>query len=229
MPDIKKNSWEYLDLKTTKVPENIRNTDDPKLINDYLAQHGNELSQKERDNLSHHMASLEKINSTIDNVKTQVANGTYQPVKADVLSMDDIGLYTISGISQPSFQTGGFGCWSCFYNLVLQSRGIKNLTQEDIRAYRPAKTDNEPYSLESDTEMNADVPLNMLDMGDLALDLLPDTMIRSTEIWSYRKYKGNAPLNPEEKETSYPTRIPCLTQMPETTLTSHTRRILIPS
>lgn len=200
MPDIKKNSWEYLDVKTTKVPENIRNTADPKVINDYLAQHGNELSQKERDNLSHHMASLEKINSTIDNVKTQVANGTYQPVKADVLSMDDLGLYTISGISQPSFQTGGFGCWSCFYNLVLQSRGIKNLTQEDIRAYRPAKTDNEPYSLESDTEMNSDVPLNMLDMGDLALNLLPDTMIRSTEIWSYRKYKGNAPLNPEEKE-----------------------------
>ena len=39
--------------------------------------------------------------------------------------------------------------------------------------------------------MNSDVPLNMLDMGDLALTLLPDTMVRSTEIWTYRLLKDN--------------------------------------
>ncbi len=200
MPDIKKNSWEYLNLKTTKIPEHIRNSSDPKVIIEFLSQHGNTLSDKERANLNHRIASLEKINSSINTVKKQVADGVYQPVKADVLSMDDIGLYTISGISQPSFQTGDFGCWSCFYNLALQSRGIRNLTQEDIRAYRPAKIGNDAYSIDSDKEMNTDVPLNMMDMGDLALNLLPDTMVRSTEIWSYKKYKGDAPLDPEEKE-----------------------------
>ena len=71
MPGIKKNTWEYLDLKTTKIPENIRNTSDPKVIEDYLKTDGGALSDKEREYLNHHMQSLNKINTKIQEVKTE--------------------------------------------------------------------------------------------------------------------------------------------------------------
>ena len=200
MPGIKKNTWEYLDLKTTKIPENIRNTSDPKVIEDYLKTDGGALSDKEREYLNHHMQSLNKINTKIQEVKNEVANGSFKNYKPDVMALDDLELYSLSGYSfNPVFQTGDFGCWSCFYNFLLESRSVRNLTQEDIRAYRPKKNGHDPYNIDSDREFNEDVPLNAIDMADLAINLIPDTMVKSIEIYSYNKYMGNAPQTPEAK------------------------------
>ena len=200
MPKIKKNKWEYLDLKTTKIPENVRNSADPKVIENYLQTSGNTLSPNEREYLNHHLASLNKINEFINKTKEEVAAGTYKPIKPETMILEDLKLYHIHDyVFRPRFQTGDFGCWSCFYNNLLLTRGIRDLSQEDIRAFRPKKTGNDAYNIDSDAEFNTDIPVNVIDMADLAINLIPDTMIKSTEIWSYNKFKEGAPQNPEEK------------------------------
>ena len=200
MPRIKKNKWEYLNLKTTNIPENVRNSADPKVIENFLQTNGNTLSPNEREYLNHHLSSLNKINETIQDVKERVEQDSYKPLKPDAVVLEDLQMYSLSTyMLDPKHQTGDFGCWSCFYNILLNSRGITNLTQEDIRAFRPKKAGNDAYNLDSDVEFNTDIPVNAIDMGDLAINLLPDTMLKSTEIWSYNKFKEGAAHNPMEK------------------------------
>ncbi len=43
----------------------------------------------------------------------------------------------ITGIQQKGFQSSGAGCWSVSMQMLLQSRGVRNMSQTDIRSFRP--------------------------------------------------------------------------------------------
>ncbi len=205
MPDlqIKKNNWENLDLKSTKIPEIVRNNSDEEVIKSYLNNNKSKLSDKEIDFLNHRISSMKLINSKLKEVNKQIKDDTYIETKTTLKANPDKESFILTSIKQPSFQTADNGCWSCFYQMLLQSRGIKDLTQEDIRAYRPALSKNSHgFGNESDLEMNTDSRINAIDMGDLATGLVPDSMLKSTEIWSFNKLKGNNGT-PEEKKAYF--------------------------
>ena len=201
---IKKNSWENLDLKTTKIPEIVRNSSDENVIASYLKNNKQKLSQKEIAFLTHRQQSMKLINSKIEEINKQIENNTYTEKKTTLKADPDKQSYILSDIKQPAFQTADFGCWSCFYQMLLQSRGITGITQEDIRAFRPTLSkDSEGFSKDSDEEMNKDMKVDAVDMGDLALKLVPDSMLKSTEIWSYNKLKNSNAGTPADKQTYF--------------------------
>ncbi|MBO4337509.1 MAG: hypothetical protein J5842_05505, partial [Lachnospiraceae bacterium] len=204
-PKIQKNTWEFLP-QGTMIPPAIRNSFDPNVIAQYLNDNKSKLSQTEQQYLAHKQISVRKLRDKVSQVSGQVNNGTYQEKKTKLTRIDDTATYTLDELKLPAYQTSDFGCWSCFFLLALQSRGINDLTQEDIRAFRPVKEDQEPFDQISDEDMNKDIKNNMLDMADLALDLLPDTMVKSTEIYSYHKLNSNAygqEQNDPAKKTAY--------------------------
>lgn len=201
---IKKNKWENIEVETTAIPEIIRNSSDENVIAHFLKNNKSSLSAKEISFLEHRQESMRKINIKKAELNKKLEAGQYSEKKAVVTADPGKGSYILKGIKQPSFQTADNGCWSCFYQMLLQSRGINDLTQEDIRAYRPEVIGgNGTFSKDADKEMNTDSRMNAIDMGDLAISLVPDSMLKSTEIWSYKKYKGGDDSNQEEKKTYF--------------------------
>ncbi|MCR5281935.1 MAG: hypothetical protein K6E18_01055 [Lachnospiraceae bacterium] len=199
---IQKNNWEYLNLGNTKIPATIRNSNDPQALQDFMQQNQGQLSPQEVAYLQHRMASVGKLSQKVQAVQKSLTDGTYQSraTEVEVKGEGDQASYQLKDLHLPSYQTATYGCWSCFYQLALQSRGIMDLTQEDIRAYRPPMP-QEGFSQDADRDMNTDSAQNMVDMGDLTHQLLPNTMIRSTEIWPYRQAFGREPR--EEDREAY--------------------------
>ncbi|MBR4759659.1 MAG: hypothetical protein IK078_05875 [Lachnospiraceae bacterium] len=200
-PRIKHNSWEYPDMDPGKVPMWVRNCADPKKVGQFLEQNEGQLTDIEKEYLTHKRDSLQKLTGKISEVQKQVQEKTYAEQKPEILADAENGIYVLQGIDQPSFQTADNGCWSSFYQMLLQSRGVKDITQEDIRAYRPTLPEGEQFGENTSTEMNSDVRNNMLEMGDLALDLMPDTMIKSVDIVSYHSFKNGVGEDDIEKLT----------------------------
>ncbi len=209
MPNTKivKNEWEFLQTEgpeSTKIPENIRNAADPGVISTFLEEHGAELNEHDKEALTHMRDSRQKIADRITAVKKEVEEGKYAEKKIEPVELEE-GSYLLVDLSQPSHQTSANGCWSCFYKLALASRGIDDLSQEDIRAYRPGidREKDEHFGADADKEMNSDTMRDMLEMGDLAVNLLPDTMIKSVDIWPYRQYLNGKENDNYDKMTYY--------------------------
>ncbi|MBO5568665.1 MAG: hypothetical protein J6A79_07040, partial [Clostridia bacterium] len=196
---IKRNSWEYLDLNTTKIPKMIRNASDPEVVRGFLNDHGNLLTDQEKEYLAHKQQSLAKVRGKISAVQNSLKQGNYASAQMQPVIVEDEGIYVLPDIKQPSFQTSKNGCWSCFYQMALQSKGVEGLTQEDIRAYRPPLEDDDEFGNEADGEMNTDSITDAMDMGDLTLELLPNTMMKSVEIDTYHRYMGGKKEKDEDK------------------------------
>ncbi len=198
-PSIRHNDWEYPNLDPNKIPVWVRNCADPSKVGRFLDENKDQLSDIEKQYLTHKRDSLQKLSDKTSMIQKQVQDKTYvQKIPETVVDAEN-GVYVLQGIDQPSFQTADNGCWSCFYQMLLQSRGIQDITQEDIRAYRPVLSEGEQFGENTSTEMNSDVRSTMLEMGDLALDLMPDTMIKSMDIISYHSYKNGANENDSDK------------------------------
>ena len=198
-PPIKKNNWEFLNLETTKIPANIRNASDPVLVGQFLNLNKNALSDIEKKYLAHKQQSLQKISDLTATVSQQVKNKNHVVNLTPLEHEEGSGKYMLPQINLPAYQSSENGCWSCFYQMALQSRGINDLTQEDIRSYRPKPQFGDEFEHNSDQEMNKDVRNNMVDMGDLVLDLMPDTMIRSVDIDSFNKFTGGNGGNSDDQ------------------------------
>ncbi|MCR4716079.1 MAG: hypothetical protein K5656_02765 [Lachnospiraceae bacterium] len=198
--NIKKNDWENLDINNTKISERVRNASNEAIIANYIKDHGASLSMKELSFLEHRLESCKKINKAIRDTNANLTDEFKE--NQTKLSVDENKKsYILTDINQPSFQTADNGCWSCFYQMLLQSKGVNNLTQEDIRAFRPDS--NDKFNQDSDIEMNTDARVNACDMGDLMLSISPDSVMKSNEIWSFNKYKGNNYGSKEEKNNYF--------------------------
>ncbi len=198
-PSIRHNDWEYPNLDPNKIPVWVRNCADPSKVGRFLDENKDQLSDIEKQYLTHKRDSLQKLSDKTSMIRKQVQDKTYVQKIPETVADAENGVYVLQGIDQPSFQTADNGCWSCFYQMLLQSRGIQDITQEDIRAYRPVLSEGEQFGENTSTEMNSDVKSTMLEMGDLALDLMPDTMIKSMDIISYHSYKNGANENDSDK------------------------------
>lgn len=95
-------------------------------------------------------------------------------------------------------QSTGMGCYSCSFQLLLQSRGI-DLTQEQIRAYRPR---GEFFDTESQERMMGDHIGSVLDIGGLAVNHIKNTAV-CEKLFSVGDSFFNHPASPEDKERVY--------------------------
>ncbi|SEF80060.1 Uncharacterized protein YjbI, contains pentapeptide repeats [Eubacterium ruminantium] len=191
---------EYISGRNS-IPAEIRNTGNPETIENYIAENNANLSYDQKVHLRKHKDATMKS----DNIKTLIMQAEEDKInriseEADVTEEIDIlgsrPKVTVKGaenveidISQPEKQTSGCGCWSCAAQMFIASRGIDNVTQEDIRNYRPNLTKEEKIlnDDEDDSRYNYDEEKNLFEMGDSVLAFAPNSMMHQMDITPYTR------------------------------------------
>ncbi|GEM_PF-2135569 len=198
LKEIEKNYTDYIkkDIRRyeygkqgapSNTPMEIRNTGDSFLIKDYLQNHGNELTSAEKFRLQMRLNATDKVDKIQADAlkKMQKEENTSNPAKVTdtVVKMGNENVRTIRiDVKQKKGQSSTYGCWSVASELLLQSRGINNVTQENIRSYRPKLPYEEEPSGEMDREYNVNEPKVLMDMGDSIMAYAPNTMLHEVYI-----------------------------------------------
>jgi len=161
------------------IPNAMLCSGDPKdLASFYLANEG-QLGNNEKEYLKHRLRSLRYVelqaekSSHQDKKLTKITESGQG--KDWELSMPDLQLY--------EHQNSGNGCWSCSYQLLLQSRGVL-LDQKVIRSFRPELDSSQTMQLplQSVAPMLGDRIGSPFEMADLTMKLLPNTAMFNTTL-----------------------------------------------
>ena len=172
---------------STSIPPYIQHTGNPELINNYISNNGDNLLFLQKYRLLKHAQATEKKNQIQNEAATEhAANRVYGGPRPRVI---------VSGpekaeirIHQPAKQSSSQGCWSVTGQLLLQSRGITNVSQEEIRAFRQdINADNLDANAKNfyDYNYGRDMGKNLMDMGDSILAFAPNSMLHETMISPY--------------------------------------------
>ena len=183
--------WEYdYENRSLNFPKYILSSNDPKLLEDYLTENGELLSFKEKYYLQFRIKTARKIEQIKKEVEQANKRGEdYNKklkTKPKELTYDNKVPVSLENATQKSFQTSGNGCWSCFLQVAAHSRG-SDVTQEEIRAYRPMLSEQEGNNV-SDLEINdrnRDDMRNALEMSDALFAFVPNTQVNELEISYY--------------------------------------------
>ncbi|MCR5675650.1 MAG: hypothetical protein K6G16_08080 [Lachnospiraceae bacterium] len=167
------------------LPAWVRSTGDVELLKKYMADHAAELTS-DPEALAF-LQSQTKINEKIDSLHEEAM----RRVEAELPFRWHAQTFGVRGshgvvVSQPAFQSSRNGCWSCAFQMLLAARGV-NLTQEEIRGFRPRYDETAAKAMDPGTQktLNSDVVNDILESGDLVAQLLPNTMVRGIEIQQY--------------------------------------------
>ena len=192
-----RNKWEFplekdKNSKVAKNPKNDTlkyfNTGDIKMIEGIINK-PNALSPTEKEYFKHHLAANKKLREKMkksDELYKQGKN-PYPGGRLPVITGKSKGVkekVEILLTKQNQFQTSEHGCWSCSAALLLQGRGINDVTQEDIRLFRSAdKYSTTPvFNNDAHRAYNYDKTSRIIEAGDLLTRLAPDSMLKDLEI-----------------------------------------------
>ena len=179
--------YEYPRTRNRLDPK-IRNTGNIQEIDQYLAEddakqnEAEKMSFRERQMLLHHKAATEKVNSIENAAAEAMQAGNELGVKPAFLRNTENAVEL--DVHLPSLQTSANGCWSCSGALMVGSRGMAQVTQEDIRNYRPdlSGEENVPENGVIDENYNYDNGKSLSDNADSILKHAPNSMMHSLEI-----------------------------------------------
>ena len=185
------------------MPENAiyaTNTGDINVIDEYLNAHGNELSFTQRMKLKKQKDAVneaQKTKNMADLLMEQEEEISEKPrvfkpsgaKNPDACELD---------ISLPSFQTSSQGCLSCGVQMLIHSRGRKEITQEQVRDYRPVRTTEEidDNRILINEINNRDGGKIFRDLTDPILAYAPNTMVHELTIQQYNRPTENKGISP---------------------------------
>lgn len=188
--------YEYSGINS-KIPDKILNTGNLDDIEQYLnSEEADKLTYPEKVMLRKHMEIASKKKVIDDKALEQFQNNKEYGDKPEVINLgeDNVELK----ISQPAFQSSNNGCWSCAGQMLIQSRGVNDITQEDIRAYRPNLTDDDNISPDLIEKYNYDIGNNIIEKADSILAFAPNSMLRETQVMAYDEMAEKKGLTMEQ-------------------------------
>ena len=181
--------WEYSAL--AGLPTWIQNSGNTEVLTDYLNTHQNELTFEQDFLLRDRLRVITTAKETQMDGEEMMAEGKFPTVTTGVTTLTApngaVTGYVLDDAHLNNFQTSGNGCWSCFLQIAGSSRG-SDITQEDIRAYRPdlSLEDTKKFDNKTTTRMyNTDYMNNAMDMADGLLSRVPNTMMCETEVMKF--------------------------------------------
>lgn len=200
-------AWEYA---PSNLPVWIQCTGSIPTLDQFLRANGDQLGLIDKIKLlKRRMVSMKaKVNEKEAEKLVDAPEGHVEGI--EVISENENAAY-LDGLKQNSFQTSGAGCWSASMQLQLQSRGVKNVSQLDIRSFRPnykaseikekiapdvqqmldkkafekLKNKINPKAQENFDILESDTTNNLMDRGDAFLRMAPDSMLKGVEIAAY--------------------------------------------
>jgi len=182
----------------------IRNTGNVEKIDAYLeadaAKQNDEekLTFRQRQMLIHHRDATKKIDNINNSIQNALQNGNELGAKP-TLRVDSEDAAELN-VTQPAFQTSANGCWSCAGAMMATSRGIANVSQEDIRSYRPDIPEEEQVFENGpvDENYNTDHIKSMSENADAILKFAPNSMMHTLEIQPFTISNEKDGLTSEE-------------------------------
>ncbi|SEG28131.1 hypothetical protein SAMN04487934_11362 [Eubacterium ruminantium] len=172
------------------------NTGDEAIINEYLTTHAGELTLSQEMKLKKQIEAGKLADKMQSYAEFFMEAGDEIGEKPKVFRPSDAKEPDACelDIALPEFQTSSQGCWSCAAQLLINSRGNKEITQANVRDYRAKLTKAE---IDEDKRLihqqyNYDSGKNFMNMSDPVLAYAPNSMVHELTIQQY--------LRPEEKK-----------------------------
>lgn len=165
------------------LPQEIRLNGDAAALRNYLDANINILGAADIAFLLKHIEVAEKVNVIGQKAEQDLTEGKQREAKPEIYT-DENG-YTRLRITQPSPQSTSQGCWSVAMQQIVESRGMADITQEDIRAYRTRGEVAEDDHDKLDEIYHKDQGAFAGEMMDAVLAFAPNTMVRLMEIQNY--------------------------------------------
>ena len=161
----------------------VLNSGNLNVLKDFQKAHEQELGdqkfEKSKKYLDARIKTTEKVNKLEEKAKKMAATGK-RPKKPTLDYAD--GFIGLSNVKYPAYQSSFNGCWSIAYSALLNSRGV-NLSQEEIRQWRPDYKPGEPGPDSKRTLlMNSDTANSIHSNADLAAKVLPNTAVNMLHI-----------------------------------------------
>ena len=194
--------WQKDAVKEGGLAEWIFNTGNTALLTQILDENSETLTYEQQHILKSIISSTGKKAEIQNQAKEIMQEGErlYRP--ANVVYDNDGGV-TLEDVYQKEFQNTAAGCWANFFQVLASSKGI-DLTQNDIKNYRPDKSLQEAQQVTEDIHnaYNADRENNALEMADSILSFMPNTMLREVEIAPYNDAIKNENITEEQFKKS---------------------------
>ena len=191
--------YEYVSMPQDAVY--AMNTGDPAIINEYLNSHADVLTFSQKTRLNKQLEAM-KLADKLQNVaeffmeaEDEIGDKPKVFRPSDAKEADACELE----IEQPKFQTSSQGCWSCGAQLLINSRGNKEVTQEHVREYRAPLTKQQ---IDEDRNLinrqyNYDSSQNLMNRSDAILAYAPNSMVHELTIQQYLRPEEKAGISPE--------------------------------
>ena len=190
--------WQKTAVNGKNIPGWVFNTGNTALLSDFLNEHGEVMTYEQQHLIRNIIQSTGKMSELRDAAARKMEKGDelYRPA---VLTAGENGSSELSDVHQLEFQNTGNGCWANFFQILASAKGI-DLTQNDIKNYRPEKTQNEAEATDAMTSdaYNADQENNAFEMGDSILAFMPNTMLREVEIEPYGEFQTSAGVSRQQ-------------------------------
>ncbi|MCR5118176.1 MAG: hypothetical protein K6B44_00970 [Lachnospiraceae bacterium] len=176
----------------SKLAPGARMSGDAGALRKYLEDNEEKLNAADKLYLLKHIEMAEKVAQMQREGAEALEAEDPRPAKPELLT-DNEGFMQLN-IRQPRAQSSANGCWSVALQQIVQGRGTEDISQEDIRSYRPgertvdeinAHFSNDGGLKEADQLYNMDTALSVKDMLDPVLAFAPNTMVRVMEIGAY--------------------------------------------
>ena len=195
----------FISSADNTLPKAILNCGDEEFLTLYKNTYSKELRAMEDGD--RYIAYLEQRIAGLTKKASLKNEANEAPQELNPAEIKGNGSIYLNGVSQKEFQSSGNGCWSVTYSNLLNAKGA-DLTQKEIRAYRPNIPLSEASSManEDTDEFNKDNGANPFNMSGLAMEVLPNTAMREWGITmpnqagdKYIETAGKAILNEIEK------------------------------
>ena len=194
--------WQEETIKLKNVPDWIYNTGNTAVLSQFLEEYGEAMTYEQLHIIKEIIRVTGKKADIQNRAKDIMDNDKMLYREPEVITTEDGGV-SLADIHQNEFQNTGAGCWASFFQILASSRGL-DLSQNDIKNYRPEKTQQQAEQTDEETVIayNTDHENNTLEMGDSILSFLPNTMLREVEITRYNDELRNANITEEQYKES---------------------------
>ena len=190
--------YEYVSMPEDAIY--AANTGNPEIVSAYLNEHGDSLSFTQKMKLNKQIDAVAVANAIQANAEISMANGeeigtlpkVFKPSGATDPNACEID------IALPAFQSSSQGCWSCGAQMLIHSRGNKEVTQEHVRDFRTdlSNQDIDANRYLIDAQYNRDTGKNFMNMSDPILAYAPNTMVHELTIQQYLRPEEKAGISP---------------------------------
>ena len=165
------------------IPENIIATGNVQVLQDFYEANRDNLTLEDLRYLQARLHTAWKLEELEMEAKEAIRRG--EPPKRPEVTVEQ-GYIGLGDLKLDGPQSSNNGCWSCGMHLLLKSRGI-NLSQEEIRAYRPDFQQGQEMQMSEERRRtnDSDSTNYVFDQGDLIQKVLPNTALTNVQLNPY--------------------------------------------